>query len=419
MRKYYSIPLLFFAFAAALGLFLRWQFIDPTPGVRYTWFLHSHSHIMFLGWVFNLLYLSFVDHHVSLSQQPLFTKLFVLLQTLVIAMMISFPLQGYGTWSIIFSTLHTFGALIFVIMFFRRTSGEKTVPIWFARMALLFFCLSTAGPFSLGYLMSNGMGQTVWYHLSIYYYLHFQYNGFFLFGMFSLFFQLLEIKSIPFDSSKAMSFGRWLAIACVPAYALSVLFANPPNFFHIIGAAAAIMQIFAVYKFSTMLTPILHQMKGSIQQTSYSLLKVILIALVMKLFLQLSSAHPHIAQLAYELRPVVIAYLHLVLVGVISLSIIVWYLERNLLRPDVARSSLIILLAGFIGSEICLVLIPWWGRLPGNGPSASTVIFAFSVLMFAGTLLLYRAFFLGVTGGQHKRHSKSVLAKTDKNQDYI
>jgi hypothetical protein len=231
MRRYYSIPLLFFAFAAAFGLFLRWQFIDPTPGVRYTWFLHGHSHIMFLGWVFNLLYLSFVDHHVSLSQQPFFRKLFVLLQTLVIAMMISFPLQGYSTWSIIFSTLHTFGALIFVIMFFRRTNGEKTVSIWFARMALLFFCFSTAGPFSLGYLMSNGLGQTVWYHLSIYYYFHFQYNGFFLFGVFSLFFQLLERKSIPFDSSKAMSFGRWLAIACVPAYALSVLFAKPPILF--------------------------------------------------------------------------------------------------------------------------------------------------------------------------------------------
>jgi hypothetical protein len=392
MRKFYSIPLIFFVLAASLGLFLRWQFISPTPGVNFRWFLHSHSHVMFLGWAFNIIYLSFVQHHIPASRQQAFYKLFIGLQVLVTAMMISFPIQGYGTWSIIFSTLHTFGALAFIILFFRRTRGPGTVSLWFARMGLIFFAISTAGPFSLGYLMANGFGQTVWYNLSIYYYLHFQYNGFFLFGVIAMFLQLLEIKEIRFNVKGMMSFGKWLAVACIPAYALSVLFAKPPAVVYIIGAAAAAMQLFALYMLIGVLKPLASQLAMRFQRVSYTMLWLILSAFCLKLVLQLASAHPDIADLAYELRPVVIAYLHLVLVGIISLFLIVWYLEKNLATLNTTRLALAVLLTGFVGSEICLILVPWWSAISAGGISFSGMVFAFSVPMFAGAVLLYIAF---------------------------
>ena len=178
MRKYYSIPLTLFSLAAAIGLLLRYQFIAPTPGVRYTYFLHAHSHAMFLGWIFNVLYLSFVEYHLPTGDHPRFVKYFLALQLPVLAMMISFPIQGYGLYSITFSTLHTLAAIGFIYFFYRRTRGQRSVSLWFAKTALFFFLISTAGPFSLGYLMSHGLGQTYWYNFSIYYYLHFQYNGF-------------------------------------------------------------------------------------------------------------------------------------------------------------------------------------------------------------------------------------------------
>ncbi|MDQ2657730.1 MAG: hypothetical protein M3Y60_09945 [Bacteroidota bacterium] len=413
MQKYYRIPLLFFFLAAGFGLFLRWQFVVPTPGVRYTFFLHAHSHLMFLGWVFNVLYLSFIEHNLPEKGRKNYLIFFLALQPLVIAMMISFPIQGYGVFSIIFSTVHTLAVMAFIPVFFRNTRHDRRVSTWFARAALIFFFISTAGPFSLGYLMSNDLGQTVWYNFSIYYYLHFQYNGFFLFGVISLFFQLLEKKKITFSSEHALKFGKWMAAACVPAYALSILFAKPGIAYNIMGALAAIAQLAALGIFVRLLGSIRTIMSQRFSALAAKIFQLVMMALILKSILQLVSAQPEIAEFAYSVRPVVIAYLHLVLIGVITLFLLAWYYERNLVNKRGARWAIALLLSGFATSEACLALIPWWSAVVGKGIDSSVIIFLVSILMLAGALVFYLAF---------KSLPASVEAlelgngKTDKNQ---
>jgi len=392
MQKYYKVPLIFLMLAALLGLFLRWQFIIPTHGVRYTYFLHGHSHIMFLGWVFNVLYLSFIHHNCPESVERPGLRLFLFLQVLVVAMMISFPIQGYGTYSIVFSTLHTLAVLAFIPFYFYKTRRDNRISTLFSRIAWLFFFISTAGPFGLGYLMANGMGNSVWYNLSIYYYLHFQYNGFFLFGVFALFYQLLESWQIPFSHAVAKRFGFLMAGACIPAYALSTLFARPGILLNAIGAFAALIQLFALALLVRELIRLAPALAAKLSSTGKNLLLLALVALIAKSLLQLLSAHPDIATLAFELRPVVIAYLHLVLVGVVTFFLITWYLEKKLLRPRRARAAAVSLFVGFLGSQLCLVIAPWWSTVVGDALSAATIIFGFSVFMVFGALLLVTSF---------------------------
>jgi hypothetical protein len=393
MKKLFSVPLVLFCLAAALGLLLRYQFIAPTPGVRYTYFLHTHSHIMFLGWIFNVLYLSFVDYHIPASGHSGFTKYFLALQLLVVAMMISFPIQGYGPYSIIFSTVHTLAAMGFIYIFYRRTRGQHRASLWFAKTGLFFFLISTAGPFSLGYLMTHGLGQTYWYNFSIYYYLHFQYNGFFFFGALSLFYQLLERKGIRFDPARALAVGRMLAVACVLVYLLSMLFINPGIVFNIIAATGALLQIAAIAIWLRQLRPLSGAIRSAFSPTGYKLMMLVLLALCVKLLLQLVSAMPQIAQLAYALRPVVIAYLHLVVIGVITLFLFVWFLEMGMVSTNLSKISVVLLLPGFIGSELCLIMTPWWGRLTNNVVSSATAVFGFSVFLVAGVFIFAWAFF--------------------------
>ena len=329
MRNYYKIPLIFLLLASLLGLFLRWQFLTPTSGIRYSFFLHAHSHVMFLGWIFNVLYLSILEHNVSSHYHKRLLRIFFLLQTLVVAMMISFPMQGYGVFSIVFSTLHTIAALVLVPLFLIHTKRDLRVSTWFARTASVFFFISAAGPFSLGYLMANGLGQTNWYNYSVYFYLHFQYNGFFLFAIFSLYFQLLEEKKISFSYSTAKTFGKWMAIACVPAYTLSTLFARPGLTFNLIGAAAAVTQIVALTIFLADGRKMKQALRFNFSSLTYKVFRLALCALIIKCLLQLVSAHQNVADLAYYMRPVVIAYLHLVLVGIITIFLLVWYVEKK------------------------------------------------------------------------------------------
>lgn len=392
MRKYYSIPLVFFVLAALLGLFLRWQFVSPTPGVRFTFFVHGHSHVMFLGWVFNVLYLASIEQHIDSSHHRRYLNFFMFLQILVFAMMISFPMQGYGAFSIAFSTAHTIAVMIFIPIFFRHTGRAVTAGLWFSRVSWVFFFFSTLGPFALGYLMASGMGTATWNNISIYYYLHFQYNGFFLFGIFSLFFRFLQNESIAIDHQLMKSFGRWMAIACVPTYFLSVLFARPSAIFYWLGGAGAVIQLIALVMFARYVFQIKGQLRSRVKPMLIPVGYVLLGALFTKALLQLASALPFVAELAFSMRPVVIAYLHLVLVGVISLFLFAWYIQRGLMNRDIARTALIALMIGFIGSEAVLVLLPWWHMTPFAEMTSVTLIFSFSVFMALAAFLFLIAF---------------------------
>ena len=393
MRKYYSIPLVFFLLAALLGLFLRWQFINPTPGVNFSYFVHGHSHAMFLGWVFNVIYLASIEQQIHSSLHQRYLKLFIFLQALVFAMTISFPIQGYGAFSIAFSTAHTLTVMIFIPLFFRRSRARLTASYWFLRAAWIFFFLSTLGPFALGYLMASGSGNPTWNNISIYYYLHFQYNGFFLFGVFSLFFRFLEDKGISFNQEQVKSFGRWMAFACIPTYFLSVLFAEPPAVFYWVGGAGAIIQLIALSLVLGDLREVRDQLKSIVLPQLLPIGYFILAALIAKALLQLASAHPYVAGLAFSLRPVVIAYLHLVLVGIISLFLLAWYIQMNLMNIRLAQAAMSTLVFGFIGSETVLVLLPWWDLTPFAKMSSITLIFIFSVFMLLAAILFVAAYF--------------------------
>ena len=413
MRNYYKIPLIFLLLASLLGLFLRWQFLTPTSGIRYSFFLHSHSHVMFLGWVFNVLYLSLLEHNVSSHYHKRLLRIFFLLQTLVVAMMISFPMQGYGVFSIVFSTLHTIAPLVLVPLFLIHTKRDLRVSTWFARTASVFFFISAAGPFSLGYLMANGLGQTNWYNYSVYFYLHFQYNGFFLFAIFSLYFQLLEEKKISFSYSTAKTFGKWMAIACVPAYTLSTLFARPGLTFNLIGAAAAVTQIVALTIFLADGRKMKQALRFNFSSLTYKVFRLALCALIIKCLLQLVSAHQNVADLAYYMRPVVIAYLHLVLVGIITIFLLVWYVEKKLASLSMASLSMCLLLVGFIDSQVCLVLSPWWSLVAGDAVHPALLIFVFSALM----VLAFALFCLSFIRSKVRPHQEALSGSTNHRQD--
>jgi hypothetical protein len=325
---------------------------------------------------------------VSDDQQRWFRTVFIALQVLVVGMLISFPLQGYGFYSILLSTLHTLLSLAFITKFFISTKPITSISLWFARAALIFFALSTIGPFSLGYLMSAGLGQSKWYYFSIYFYLHFQYNGFFLFGIFSLMFALLERRGINFNATNAKSFGWLLALACVPAYLLSTLWTQPGYSYNALGGVAAFVQLIASIVFLRLFIGVRKEIVARINKSSIFPLLIVLTCFFIKSLLQLISSLPSVAQMAYELRPVTIAYLHLVLVGVISLFVLVWYIESSIIDKFIGKTATYLFIFAFVGMEICIVLYPWWTKTFGRGfPAPASATFLFSALLSISCLI--------------------------------
>ncbi|RAW02561.1 hypothetical protein [Pseudochryseolinea flava] len=392
MQKFVKIPFIFLFVGSLLGVFLRLQFVSPTPGINYSNFLHGHSHVMFLGWVFNVLLIGFTLNHIREDDQRGVRLLFIILQFLLLGMLVSFPIQGYGFFSILLSTMHTLAAFFFIAKFIKKVKSMTSISAWCAVVALVFFMISSIGPFSLGYLMASGLGKSQWYFFSIYFYLHFQYNGFFFFGVLSLFFNLLERRQIPFDVFGAKRICKMFAFACVPAYFLSVLWAKPGISYNVVSAIAAIIQLVAFMAMLGLLRKVFAHMRTKFRPEVQWLLIVVTMALLIKLILQLLSAFPIAAQLAYELRPVVIAYLHLALVGVISFFLMAWYGELE--RVSIwFWNGIKLFFICFIAMEICLVLSPWWRAIFGvHFISAADVLLFFSIGLSISCLLLMMGF---------------------------
>jgi hypothetical protein len=390
--KKYRLPVIFFSIAAAMGAFLRWQFIHPTPGINFRNVLHGHSHLMFSGWVLNVLLFAFIDAHIKQGRKT-FNLLLIALQVCTVGMLIAFPVQGYGFTSIIFSTVHTLISISIIILFLRQTKSSHSISLWFAKVSMTFFIISTIGPFSLGYLSAHELNQSHWYNDAIYFYLHFQYNGCFTFGILSLFYELLESNKISLDDQKGKTIGTILALSCLPAFLLSILYNKPGLIFNVIGGIAAGSQLVAFGLFLKECRTFKYDLISKSTKAG-KILYTILFAFGLKFFLQFIGAFPHIAELSNQLRPVVIAYLHLMLIGVISFFLMLFMIEKKILDYKMAIVGFKLLLTGFIGSELCQILVPWWSKtLPTYLPSSQVLLFGFSVLLFAGSIALILASF--------------------------
>ncbi|MCU0355278.1 MAG: hypothetical protein MUD08_16310, partial [Cytophagales bacterium] len=109
-----KIGLLWLGLAAGIGVLLRYAQVWPMPdGFNYRFWLHAHSHVMLLGWLFNALFANLLAAFVPPDRQPRYRTLFWVLQAAVLGMLLTFPVQGYAAFSIAFSTLHMVAAYVF------------------------------------------------------------------------------------------------------------------------------------------------------------------------------------------------------------------------------------------------------------------------------------------------------------------
>ena len=343
---------------------------------------------MFLGWVFNALFLAFVDEFAGKTKQYLI--IFWILQVCIIGMLFSFPMQGYGAISIALSTLHTTAAVWFIIIFFRSTRSQSSLSLSVAKSALLFFALSSIGPFFLGYLKANELHNSNLYRFTIYFFLHFQYNGFFFFGILSLFLKLIEHAVSAADITR-IKYGTYVLIAsCIPAYFLSTLWAEPGITFNALGMIAALAQFAGLFVSIGPIRRVFNTKPDLFSPQVKFIFATVSIALTLKLLLQFVSAFPGPALFANEYRSIVIAYLHLVLISVITLSLLGWLIHKKQIR--IASWPLYLLIISFGISELLLIAVPWNEHYFKLSISThSFVLLLFNGLMVLSIALLFRS----------------------------
>ncbi len=381
----------FFLISICLGLFLRLSQVWTISGFNFKNFLHGHSHITLLGWVFNAFYIAIVRYILPEEKRTKgYGHLFWITQLAIFASLISFPIEGYSILSIVFSTLFILCSYVFCYWVLVDLKGEKAVYFKFIRWGIYYLVLSSIGPWSLGAIMNLGLKETIWYPLSIYFYLHFFYNGFFIFSIFGLL--LKELKSVQIDwpGKKASNIFLWMNLACAPSFLLSVLWIEPSKWVYIVAFLAALAQLWACILLFSLMRPYLSHFKQALHTIGRFLFKIAISAYILKVLLQLLSAIPLVASLIYSIKSyLVIGYIHLVMIGVISCFLLGYFCFKHLfIRSGLSRLGITLFAFGFIASE-CLLF--GQGTLQmfhfGMIDQFYNYLFIFSAIMPLGILL--------------------------------
>lgn len=377
---------------ACLGVLMRYKIGFAFPYFDQTNLQHAHSHFAFYGWVTHtlmtlmILFLAKSDNGIQLRPYNLLIWANLLS---AYGMLISFSISGYNWVSIFFSTTSLIVSYFFITVFIRdvRKLSANTGSVKWFQAALVFNVLSSFGTLALAYMMATRNIPQHWYLASVYFYLHFQYNGWFFFaamGLLQLYFQ----TSISGYKDHTIIF-RMFAFSCVPAYFLSALWMSIPLWIYCLIVMAALVQFVAWVLFVKRLFSFFTQISQHTPVLIRYLLLLISIALTVKFSLQLASVIPSVSKLAFGFRPIVIAYLHLVLLAIISLFLLT-FMMANRLIPSSGHSKrgLILLAVGIYCTEIMLAVQGIASLRYTSVPYTNDILFGLALIMFSGISML-------------------------------
>ncbi|MDP4213710.1 MAG: hypothetical protein Q8926_13865 [Bacteroidota bacterium] len=388
-KRWAILSLLNFVLVSLAGVLLRYKIAFSLPIVNYKYLLNAHSHFAFAGWVSMALFTAFVYMLSEMTGVVVNTYRyqFRLGQIANFGMLISFIVQGYAAISISFSVLSIIFSYWFAWQFGRDLVKSRLSLLvkYFAGAALFFYVISSIGPFLLGYILSHKIHDNNLYFNAIYLFLHFQYNGWFSFGILAIFFHTLHSKRISFDGKKGMWVFGLLFGACIPAYCLSLLWTSPPLWVFVLAGLAGLAQCAGAVMLLQLVVSIRQNLGAALTRPVRIFWTLSLFAFSVKILLQGLSVVPLLGRFAFGIRPVIIGYLHLVFLGFISFFLIGFYLLEKLYV--FGRMAMIFFIAGVLANEVFLLLQGVYALAENGWGNSGVYLLGASLSIFTGLSL--------------------------------
>jgi len=356
-RKDIQWAFLYFIITILLGLSLRVSYIaDVFFNIRHV--THSHSHIGLLGWIYTILSSLICQYFLRETDRKPYFILFLCTQFCILGMLFSFPFGGYFLYSIIFSSFFIICTYWFSIFFLKRSKkynfirfsisksvdveNDKPLSLKFVHWGIYFLILSSIGIWLLPVAIVKAGKGSDWYNSALYFFLHFQYNGWFLAVLFGLLVGEIEHKSLL--NSKRLTGALYnFVIGTIGSVTLSwVGFFNEP-ILYIIGNISGFLLLASIFE--------LYRAYMQLEKPAFLMQMFLLLCMLKTIFMFLGS-FPWIAEVVLPNREFVISYLHFTFLGVIGFGVL-HFLEKNL-HIHFPYWSLSLYTTAFVGSEILI-----------------------------------------------------------------
>lgn len=387
-KTFTHFTFLLFIITALSGLWMRAIPFLPNSVIPYSNILHGHSHLAILGWAFLgvfIILLAILWPSIKNKQHAIMLTITIFIVSLV--MFIAFLLQGYALFSIILSTIHIFVEYWAIMFIYQQLKTQNKLPeigSLFIKGSLITLFISSIGPFTLAYVSANKLQDTALFDMAIYFYLHFQYNGWLFLFLIGTFLCILHHKGLNLDIP-LLKIGYWLYfIALFPWYLLSILWVDLGSYGHILATIGSIGQWIAILLIIMSLRSIWRRICDVVPKVVEICLTITLILLFFKSTMELGLIFPSLGALVYETRSVIIGYLHFTLLGFVSIFILTQYQLLNILdsTKKVVQFGFIIFFSGFVLNELLLFIMGLFSWL-----HITTIPFYTEGLLLASILL--------------------------------
>lgn len=371
MRKLFLYALCCLVVAATIGALLRLIYVVELPGMLFRPWLHAHSHVAMLGWLFTGLFIALLDQDRRSVPSHAERRFFVLALVAVAGMLVAFPLQSYGAWSIGFSVAHVLiGYGLVRIAWSHTAHWPPAGSLLLTRIALIMLVTSTFGVWAMGPIMMNGLAGTEIYYWSIQFFLHFQFNGWMWFAAMAIGSRWAELHGVPVQLDRFTTF-LWLASAIL-TFALVIAWSERFLPVVAVNSVGVLLQFWAAWRTLMAMNKVRPQAIVKTTPWMRVCIGMMLLAMGVKVTIQATVAIPAMADMAMTIRNYVIGFIHLNTLAAFTSLLFAhalfrgWFDER---MPSV-RVGLITFFVGVLLSEVLLFLqgTLFWagvGLMPG------------------------------------------------------
>lgn len=390
-KRWIAIALINFCVVALAGVTMRYKINFSLPVVDQRYMMYGHSNFAFVGWVAIALMALMVRYLVRAGVTTNYIKYrWILIADLIAAygMMVAFFVQGYDFWSNTFSIITILISYVFIVMYWRdlRHVQDKNFSIAWLKAALALWAFSSFGAIWLAYLLANRVMIQDLYFSALYFFLHFQYNGWFLFVCFGIFFSYLGRQQADLYKISKRLFIT-MAVLVIPSYFLSIFWLKLPDVVIYTANIAGIAQILILIYFIMMVAQVVRNRQIRFHTSTRWLWGMVSFAFIIKLILMTLSTIPYLSQFAFGYRPVVVGYLHLSFIGVTSLFIFGYINEFiHRFQSRVSGIGALIFVLGFVGQELVLMFQGLEAMSVQPVKSANILLFYCAIMMAAGLI---------------------------------
>lgn len=356
-KSWLIVCLINFCLAALMGILMRLAYVVPMD-FNYAYLLHGHSHTVILGWCYLAVYDFVVHHFLSKQEQqkPIYNRLFWVTELAVVGMMLSFPFQGYAFFSILFSTLHIFCSYFFCYLIIRNGQFKSIIGRKMLQTALFFMVFSTVGVWCLGPVAASGAKDSAFYNLAIQFFLHFQFNGWFVFAVLGLFFHKLQQSGVQLCPKTFLNFYDAVLVSTLLTFALPVSWYVSSSILGWANSIGLLLQLVALFYLIKLLLPHRKMIQSNLSRITKVLYAVAFFCLVTKILIQSATAFPEIAMASHSIRNFTVGFIHLVMLGIVNSFLFAFISESQhfVSKYKLGHWSIMLFLSGFIIMELLL-----------------------------------------------------------------